>query len=281
MQEKNFSKVGFNYNVFLDEVKDATYASKLISSKYNDPDLILYFSSDLTSQEETDLTAAIAAHDPSVYSPYLIFDLVNEDFKGLPLENVDFARHLITSKALNKKTTMLANGRPSKADYYDGATKVAEIVFEFTTTSENIMTERKEWLYYYKVNGTKSDAILKKHKIFDSSDIYDGALALEERVDSRRQILSSVKAFISGVMMAGGLTLPQVITAVKPFWDEYKQEREDFIELGTSAWKDALSALVLDATSGQTGYTPHTWLATVVEAPSTTLRDYIVARLTY
>ncbi len=205
---------------------------------------------------------------------YRVIDLVNREFEQLKLENIDFARHLKSDVALNKKVTKLPNGRPEKAEYYNGTDLIAVIEFDFTADTENLLQRRREWLKYYKTDGTTSAAILIKDKIFDSTDLVDGEAVIEERVKARTSIVSSMKAFLSGVLMQGlGQTLPQVIATIKPFWDEYKVERDDFIELGSPDWKDDLIAVDL-------GTTPHTWMAIDIGG-GVTIRDYMVSRLSY
>ncbi len=205
---------------------------------------------------------------------YRVIALVNREFEQLKLENIDFARHLRADVALNKKVSKLANGRPEKAEYYDGTDLVAVIEFDFTADAENLLQRRREWLKYYKTDDTTSDPILIKDKIFDPTDLVDGETVIEERVQARTSIVSSMKAFLSGVLMQGlGMTLPQVITTIKPFWDEYKVERDDFIELGSPDWRDDLLAVDLATT-------PHTWMGIDVGG-GVTIRDYMVSRLSY
>lgn len=275
--DKTYSVTGFNYPKFLEENDAKSYRPKLYAATGIEPattSITFHFSEDLTGAEVTALDADVAAHDPSASPQYRILALVNEEFKGIPIENIDFARHMGGAKALNKKTTMSLNGRPEKAEYYDGADLISEIQFEFTANADNLVTDRKEWLYQYRDDGTKSDAILIKHKIYDHTDIADGAFVMKERVDSRTSIIDAVKATVSAVLMAGGLTLDQVIATITPFWDETQVDREHFIEFGSQDWKNTLAAVDLNTT-------PHTYLAAVIDGNGTTVRDYMVSRLDY
>ena len=150
---------------------------------------------------------------------YRIVYLINKQFQKLPLENIDFKRHMLPNIALNKKVTMLPNGRPDKAEYYNGTDLVAEIRFEFIDSS-GLMIDRKEYLYYVK-----------------------------------QDIVSSMKAFLSGILMSGlGQSLEQVVETITPFWDACKIQREHFTELGKTDWKTWLENIDLNIT-------PYTYLA--------------------
>ena len=84
-----------------------------------------------------------------------------------------------------------------------------------------------------------------------------------------------MNSFLSGVLMQGlGMNMDQVIATINPFWDFYKNEREDFIDLGATTWLASMQAIDLQTT-------PYTWMAIPIDQNGTTVKDYIVARLSY
>jgi len=205
---------------------------------------------------------------------YKIQDYVDDNFDDLPCNLVDFKRHLRADIALNKKSNMIANGRPEYAEYYQGEELIAKIYFEFVTTPSNLMLSRTEKLTYIKRDGSEGPLITIKHKEYDHSNLLDGSAVMFEREMARKSIMESIKAFLGGVLQqALTKTLPEVVLIIKPFWDEYAVHREDFVELGDHSFKDDVAAIDLATT-------PHTWLAIPI-AEGVTVQDYIVNSLTY
>jgi len=207
---------------------------------------------------------------------YKISSLVDNMYNDFPCNMIDFKRHLQPDKALNKKITMGAEGRPIKSEYFNGSDKVAIIYFTFQEDANSgLVTDRKEELVYIKNDDTEGPRILIKHKIYDLTTVGDGVLAMEERVMGRTTIINEMKATILAILQTNNPTFTtiQCIGLVKPFWDENDQELRDFIDLGTSGFKDAVVAVDLNTTS-------YTWLS-YLAAPGVTTKDYIIGKLTY
>lgn len=274
MQYKNYPSVTqFNIEKFMLEI-DAQSKLLLAGTKLDVNGLTLYFANEITSADEAAFDTFVYSHDGTAPSPYRIMQYINDEFKGYPIENIDFSRHLKAQYALNKKVTMLPNGRPAKSEYFDeNNVKVSEISFEFQDQNY-LMVDRKEWLKYFREDGTACDPVLINHKIYDLSNVKDGAEAIQERIEARSEIVSGVKAFLSGVIMqALGQSIEQVIATITPFWDETKTNREKFIEFGTQEWLGQINAIDL-------GTTPHTYLAIPV-AQGVTVKDYLMGALNY
>lgn len=206
---------------------------------------------------------------------YKISAYVEPYWEDLPIHSLDFARHLKPDVALDKKTVKGDNGRPIRADYYcPSGVKMCEIYWDFTSNTDNIITEKLVYLRYVKNDDTFSDPILIKKKTYNLADLNDGELAFAERIEARDAIFRSLKAFASGVVMqAFQVNQAAAIDMAKPFFDEYDLAIRDFVELGHPEWKDSLTALDLTTT-------PYTFLAIPITS-GVTLRDYIVTRLSY
>jgi hypothetical protein len=286
---QNFKMISF-FGEISEEIRNL-----IVGSIHQNGILKLYLKQEPEENQEIAIVDFLNNHDPDSYADYRIIDLINGDFVTYPIENIDFVRHVKSGISLEKKVKMLNNGRPEKALYYYESELIAEIQFVFTTTPENLMIKREEVLYYYRKNDTKSNPILIKSKTFDLTDPYEGAKVLKERIDARVIIVENLKAFLSGVIMqATGQSLVPVINMIKPFWDECKTIREDFIELGVHDWKSYL--LNIDIST-----TPYTFLAIPISQPAApiydedgevinqadvdkpliTVRDYLVNKINY
>ena len=291
---KQYSIQNFKFISFVGEIS-TELKDLIIGAQHENGTLTLYLKHELEPAEETAMQDAVDNHDPNAYSDFRIMGLINDEFMNFPIENIDFKRHVRSDVVMEKKVSMLDNGRPEKSSYYFNDELIAEIHFVFETTPENLMTKRTEVLYYFRDNETKSEPITLKSKTYDLTDSYEGALVLKERIDARVTIVENLKAFLSGVIMqATGQSLVPVINMIKPFWDECKIKREDFIELGTHDWVEYLSNIDLTTT-------PYTFLAIPISAPAApiydedgeltneedvnkpliTVRDYLVDKITY
>lgn len=269
---KSYVVSAFNSVNYLGELSQ-TLASKVVATEFDGSLLKITVNDDsISPAEDTELSNAVTSHDSMPTPTFRIMDLVNTEFKGFPIESIDFKRHLRRDLALQKKTSMSANGRPVKSSYYHNDVLFAEIRFEFTDYN-SLMVRRKEDLYYVKTDGSYSDPILIKDKPYDLTDPVDGAVSIEERINSRKHIVSHIKAFLSGVIMqALGQSIAEVIVTIGPFWDECWPERSSFIEFGTNDWVDYMNK---PETS-----TEYSFLAIPV-APSVTVKDYIISKIDY
>ena len=208
-------------------------------------------------------------------SNYRINDLIDEQFDDLAINLVDFKRHLQPDKTLEKYTTMGPDGRPIKAEYFYESVLHARIDFEFTKTPDNLLVSRTEKLFYIKNDDSDSPAIYIKQKTYNHGDLNDATIVVQERVKARQTVLEEIKAFTIGVLSAPPYsnTITQIITMIKPFWDEHATERSNFVELGDESFKGAIAAIDTSV--------DHTWLASPFNLDGNTLQDYYVSRLTW
>lgn len=235
----------------------------------------------ITDQPSLDALVAAHVYDANfgvatTIKDFIIGNYTDPYYINQPFNLFDFKNMLLRECATSKKTYKLANGRPQKAEYYIDGILVAVIYWTFTTTASNVVTNKKLELVYIRPDNSESDKILIKNKDFDPTDqsIDDGALVMKERVDARNNILEGIKANLAGIIMAGlGKTMAETVVVIRPFWDEYSSQRSDFIELGAENWRTEMAALDL-------GVTAHTWLG-IELAPTYTVRDFIVEKLTY
>jgi len=212
----------------------------------------------------------------SIYDTELfkIASVVDETYDDLPVNLIDFKRHLKPTETLNKLVTMGANGRPEKADYTYNNEIYARIDFSFVEDANGLINERTETLYYMELDGSDGPAIIIKHKTYDSSNLCDGALVMQERASARKSIVNEIKAFTAGVLQVTmQCDIPAVVTTIKPFFDDHSQHLYDFIELGDDSFLIAIQGI--DTT------TDYTWLGTFWNAVPNTIQEYFISRLTY
>lgn len=273
---KQYPIVNFRLDNFLTEVEaiSADLRGKITAIVHKNSVADIHLEGTLTLQDDTDLQSAIDNHKWQPDSPFRIKSLVNTEFKYLPVENIDFKRHLPADVALVKTVTMMPDGRPEKSEYTWNDTLYAEIRFAFQTANY-LLTDRKEYLYYLREDGTYSDPILIKHKPYDLSKAKDGSDAIDERISARGQIVSSMKAVLSGIIMqAMNQNMDQVIVTISAFWDDSYTARKKFIEFGTDEWKQFIANIDL-------ANTPYPYFAIPIDANGTTVKDYMLGRLTY
>lgn len=296
--KKQYTATGFNLSNFLNDVVAHSQAlrDKIVAAQFLSQQNVveMHLQGTITTQDDLDLQQLLDDHNAQPDSPYKIMSLVNPDFRGLPIENVDFKRHLRGDIALDKKVTMHSNGRPEKSEYYNGTDLVCKITFTFQDANF-LLTERKEFIHQMKEDGSWSDGFLIKKKTYDHTHEVDGFLAVEERIDARKHIISSMKAFLSGVIMTVlQKDIIEVIEMISPFWDASEVQRRKFQEFGTEEWKGFISTLDLASapafgtqaftdlvTSGDIKNAPYAYFKIPIDVHGTTIQDYMVGRLTY
>lgn len=205
---------------------------------------------------------------------YKIYDLIESEFHILPINSIDFKRHLQGNVSLMKKVIALPNGRPEKANYFWNGDIMAEIRFTITDSPFNgLMDYRKESIYYVKNDETYSEEIIKSEQSLNHLDPEDAAIALKEKRNSRESIVNKMKTFLGGVLMqVHTINLHQVALMTQDFWHLYKEDLDDFVEFGLDNWRDDMAAIDLAST-------PFGFLATPIDANGTTIRDYAVFSL--
>ena len=206
---------------------------------------------------------------------YKIVDLIDTHFDGLPINLIDFKRHLAPGVALCKKIVKQPSGRPGYCEYYWDSVCYAKITFEFETDPNNLVIRRREILTYERADSIDPLPIVIKDRVYDPMDPVDGALMVEEREQARASIVSQMKSFLAGVVMLSlQKPMSDVIVLIKPYWTIHKNHIDDFIELGSPGWLISLQAIDLQNT-------PFQWMAYPINEHGTTVRDYMANMLSY
>ncbi len=218
-------------------------------------------------------------------SRFKVLDLIDPAFANLPIDKIDFTIHLKRGVVLNKKTTMLMNGRPEKAEYFNGQDKICEIKFTFKVNLQNFMTERIEELGYVKGDDEIPFYFPIKHKIFDMSNFSDKAEVVEERVEARQYIMKEIKSVLNDVLGLYYIMLPppserktpqELWTMAGEFWTVYSNAIDSWFNTASDELKVKISA-----------DTEFAFLDLIVptnisqEADAKSVRQYIIGRITY
>lgn len=214
-----------------------------------------------------------------------VYDLVQDEFQNYHPSKIDFTIHLKPNVVLNKKTTMLKNGRPEKAEYFNGEEKICEIKFDFTVNAQNFMTSRTEKLAYVRGDNTLDIYYTIKTKTFDPTNFHDKAEVVEERSDARQYIMKEIKSVLSDTLGLYYIVLPPVGEKKTPqelwqiageFWTAYSSDIDAWYNTATEDFKTKIQNDVTFA-----------FLNLVVpqaisqEATDKTVRQYIIDRITY
>jgi len=213
----------------------------------------------------------------SSVSMYKIANYIDKPFTDIKINQVDFKRDLKADIVLNKKVTRSANGRPIKSEYFLVDELMAVIYFDFKTDSSNLIVERTETLYYIKKDNTKGTPIIIKQKKYDLTNPTDAALAIKERVNSRKFITEAIMVFINGVLQQyhPDKTQYQIILMTLSYWNYSEKTRLDFINLGLEYWEDDLRNMVSPAPDD------YAWLDYTIDDNGTSVKDYMIAMLSY
>lgn len=283
-----YDKNDIHLELFLGQISDQISAV-ITSIVVKDGKADIYTSVDLSTEQENDLASKVLAHNPNDFSRYMILDLVNEDFAGFPLENVDFARHLKASIALDKEPVKGPDGRPVTSDYYYdfggdiGRKLVAQIAFDFSVTPDNLVYRKKELLVYYRYNGTTDhEEILKSDLQINFNNLAHGDWVIQERIGARQSIVKEMNYFLLGVMkQATGLSTDDILPIVKPYFDDHKKEKDNFEEYGMIDWKNKLENLDITKYTVPLGGNDIPWMAFPINAQGVTIQQYMISRLSY
>lgn len=214
-----------------------------------------------------------------------VLSLVEEKFSNYHPSKIDFTIHLKPNVVLNKKVTMLRNGRPEKAEYFYLGEKICEIKFEFEVNAFNFMIRRSEKLAYVQGNGELGPFYLIKDKTFDMANFADKSEVVEERVDGRQYIMKEIKSVLNDVLGLYYIMLPppeqkktpeQLWQMAGEFWLNYSSDIDSWFNTATGDFKTKVSE-----------DTQFAFLNLIVpvqisqEAEAKTVRQYIIDRLTY
>lgn len=165
---------------------------------------------------------------------YRISELLKDDFKHLPIGNIDFRRHLKSDVALEKnKRVYRDDKRPEYVEYFYEGVPYARIKFEFEADSQtNFISHRSEYLAYYYTDGSLGDYHLIKSKTFNA--VADIDLIIEEREMARKQIVKDMKGLVVTVLGLADPTKPFIehLLAGNALNRKIKDELTEFIENG-------------------------------------------------
>lgn len=209
-----------------------------------------------------------------------IMDAVDQKFEHLHPSKIDFRRHLKPNVVLDKRVTMLKNGRPGVAEYFLDGGKVAEIRFDFLVDDFGFMTQRREQLGYVSQDGYIHEYFLIYSQDFDALNPYHARERIRERNDARQLIFDDVKSKLEVFLAIHYLSLGQryedVLTMGGAFWEAYAAKISAWVNTGTPALKATLSAesafsfLDLPIPTSYSG-----------EQDIMSIRDFVISRLTY
>lgn len=204
-----------------------------------------------------------------------IESLVDPVYDDMFFDHLDFTAHLQYDKYLQKSIIKAPDGRPIKAEYKYGGVLMAARYFTFTTDGDNLVTSRLEELVYIKKDDTETPRKVVKSKAYNPNDIQDGVLVMKERKQSREGILDEMKAFLGAYLQAALVqSLPYVILMTDPFWEQYSNKINTFVQSGSEGFKTCLENDDLSAYNE--------WINLPVQAdPLITVKDYIINKLTY
>lgn len=214
-----------------------------------------------------------------------IYDLIDDQFKNYHESKIDFTKHLKPNIVLNKKVTMLKNGRPQKAEYFYNNEKICQIVFEFITDVYNFISERKEKLSYVKNNEELSAEYIIKHKIYDMNNFFDKSEVVEERAEGREYIMKEIKSVLSDTLALYYYILPapefkktpqQIWSIAGTFWTEYSSDIDSWFNTATDAFKTKVQ--------NETNFEFLNFMVPIEISKEQTIksiRNYIIDRITY
>lgn len=222
---------------------------------------------------DQDIINIVNAHVPTE-KKHKVDALIDNNFKHYPIHKIDFTSHLKKNVVLAKSVHKSLNGRPQKSEYLLNGEKIAKIRWEFMDAPGGLYIDKKLYLSYYSENGDDGEEFLIEHEIIDFMIPNQLEKSIKERVIARESIVGEIKAVCSGALqVVFQETLENIVIMIKPFWDATKLDRENFIELAITDWRDAISLIDTTAEYG--------WLDTPVDANGTTCKDYMLYRLGY
>lgn len=215
---------------------------------------------------------------------YKVTDLIHPNFSGLHISKVDFTIHLKENIVLLKKVEMLPNGRPVVARYYYPTVApenlICTIEFEFVDNSMKFMIERKEYLKYYKEDGTTSDAFLIHKRLYDFTNLKEATESIQERSQARRNIIDEVKVFLNGFIvqksMMEGKSIAESNMIAMSLGGGFMQNHQNKI----NAWVETASGDLKPYLLNSSNETQEDFLNWYVQA-GVRVRDYFLSRISY
>lgn len=242
-----------------------------------------HFNCEITPKIIESFNYFISQHDPFykkiplVGGNLAIAELLEEKYKMVAFNLIDFSRHLKPEIALDKTTIVNNDGRKNNTDYFYSGQLIARIRHVYRNTPNTpIMCRYAEVLNYVLVDGESfSPDILIKDKTYQFLLADDLRAVINEREQSRSYLINYISGICLGVLLNSipDSNTDSISELVAPFMMNNRAIMDEFILLGTASFKNFLIAIDLETT-------PYQWL-NYFAAPSVTLRDFIVSSITY
>jgi len=228
-----------NLNKFQDEA--IALISKVICViKFNDDDLRLTLSEELTAQEEQDLDELVSNfqdNDVELQVPKII-SIAKAEAKSKHFHNIDYKKEL-TSSLIPKRTTM--QGEVVKVDWYKSLDQdgnptdlVLTVDIVYTRDESGFATYRTTTRTWINEDGSENDdrKITAKYYYINHSEMID------EGTKRRGLLVSNIKlpvlTFMSEALMPLGYTEESVLLKGRDFLDDYELEFNKFIDNSSS-----------------------------------------------
>jgi len=206
--------------------------------------------------------------------PNVLESVSKSDIHNVPREH-DFKIEFLDK--YYKKRFPKIEGRPTKKEYYATYNtvdntyndKFAELVFEFTDDSSNLILEKKAWLYWAWSTG---EIDLDNRK--DIGEIYhpvnDMDIRLKEAVFKRKAIDSDLQNEVVYFLMLTGDD--QITASIKgvAFSKDIDNELEDWIRYGNFKQAELVTAIT-------NAEVTHTWLS--IDIGGITIGQYIINKI--
>ncbi len=194
--------------------------------------------------------------------PYRILNLVADDFKNYPIENIDFTLHLKSEYALNKTGLIYdQRGRPISVDYEYNNTLYARRKFQFDLNEDTFFPERRrEYLAYYREDDSLGDYFLIKDEKLTDPNKFNKVLS-ELRIARQNNVNKIELLVLTNVKTSNpNRSFDQVLFMVGEFWDDYSKALSNFVQVGIAKTpglnddKYIIDRIVMCATQNPTKY---------------------------
>lgn len=220
--------------------------------------------------------------------PYLIRKYVSDEFLDFPIENIDFKIHLKSDCAVVKfDRNFSMNGKPEYVRYKINNDIIAKRKWEFIVNSvTNFPEDVKEYLAYYKSDGTLGDYFLIKHDNYDPIEDSDEIMTQLSR--PRKNIVKQLKGLVYKNLSVAdpSLSHENKLLMSAEFFNDYAAVLNVFIEIGVAQGPNAddnyiVNKIIIDMNplDGILKYPllSHPYFGN----PSIKLYEVIIAKLTY
>jgi len=166
--------------------------------------------------------------------PYRILDIVSDDFKFFPIENIDFTIHLPKDIALDKGQPIYdERGRPVEVDYYYQDVLMAKRRWVFDLNPLTFFPEKKKvYQCYYREDGSLGEEFLTKYETLDMEK--KPQRVLEELEKGRNNNVKTLKILILRNLQVADPTrsFSEVLFMLGELFDHYAVQINNFINTG-------------------------------------------------